>query len=331
MRQADPTGAGSPSRPKVVVYERVDHAAWSYNVERELLAARGVDLVQPADEAELPAAIRDADVVIATGRFLDSAAIGTLQRCVGLICYSIGMNQVDAEAARAAGITVTNCPFCVEEVADQAMTLLLAIERQLLPMVAEERAGDWSLTSPEFRSIRRLRGQTLAIIGAGRIGRQVARRARAFGFRTIANDPFVTPWEVGDPDLPLLPLADALGQADAVVLCASLNPTSRNLMNATTFAQLKPGALLVNIARGGLIDERALADAMRSGRVARAGLDVRATEPLDRANDPLAGLPNLVLTPHMAGGSIEANEDIHGIAASVAIRLLETAGRIVRV
>ncbi len=297
-------------------------------MEEAAFAARGVRLVVPADAAAADVAIRDADIVVACGlRQLDAAAIATLRNAAGILCYSIGMNQVDAEAAKAAGIPVSNVPFCVDEVSDHALTLLLAAERRLILLADAAGSGNWDVAEwPEYRRIRRLRGQTLGIVGAGRIGKLVARKARAFGFRTLANDPYIT--TTGDPELPLLPLHEMLGQADAVVTCASLTPTSRGVMNAAAFAALKPGAIVVNIARGGLIDEVALAAAIRDGRVSVAALDVRSPEPPIPDNDPLAGLPNLILTPHVAGASVEAREDLHTGAATECLEMLAAAGRI---
>jgi len=322
-------GSGTSGRPRVVFFDPDSWVIpWSFDVERAIFAERGVTLVEPRDAAEADQAIRDADIVVASGlRQLDAAAIATLRNCAGILCYSIGMNQVDQEAARAAGIPVSNVPFCVDEVSDHALTLLLAAERRLILLADAAASGNWDVADhPEYLRIRRLRGQTLGIIGAGRIGKLVARKARAFGFRTLAYDPYIT--STGDPELPLLALHDVLGQADAVVTCASLTATSRGVMNEAAFAALKPGAIIVNIARGGLIDEPALAAAMRDGRVSVAALDVRSPEPPIPDNDALAGLPNLILTPHVAGVAVEAREDLHTGAAAECLEMLAAAGRI---
>jgi D-3-phosphoglycerate dehydrogenase / 2-oxoglutarate reductase len=334
MTTAQHAGGGAPAgdsrgQPRVVFYDPVSwQIPWSFDVERAIFAERGVALVEPRDAAEADVAVRDADIVVVAGlRNLDAAAIATLGNCAGILCYSVGMNQVDQVAAAAAGIPVSNVPFCVDEVSDHALTLLLAAERRLILMADSAGSGNWDVVAnPEYLRIRRLRGQTLGIIGAGRIGKLVARKARAFGFRTLAHDPYLT--DTGDPELPLLPLNEVLGAADAVVTCASLTSTSRGIMNEAAFAALKPGAILVNIARGGLIDEPALAAAMRDGRVAVAALDVRSPEPPIPDNDALAGLPNLILTPHVAGASVEAREDLHTGAAKESLEMLAAAGRI---
>ena len=132
----------------------------------------------------------------------------------------------------------------------------------------------------------------------------------------------------GDPQIEMLPLDMVMRQADAVVACADLNPTSRKVVGRSSLDNCRPGTILVNIARGGLVDEEALADAMRDGTIAIAALDVRAPEPPNPDNDPLAGLPNLILTPHMAGASVEARETLHLMTAETSLRLLTAAGRV---
>ena len=328
-----PTGAPSVARPRVVVFDPVTWSIpdWSYEVERGLLEKRGVDLVVPASMAESEAAIRDADVVIACairGR-VEAGHMATMKRAVGIVCYSIGMNQVDHVAAKAAGIPVTNVPFCVDEVSDHAVMLLLMAERRAQTITTRTGNGDWSYAdSPEYIQIHRLRGRTVGIIGTGRIGKQVARKVRVFGYRTLGYDPNVP--DPGDPQLEMGSLETLLAQSDAVITCADLNPTSRHIIREETLDQVRPGTIIVNIARGGLVDERALASAIRRGQVAIAGLDVRDPEPPDPKNDPLADTPpdRLILTPHMAGGSIEARETLHTLTADVALNLLASAGRI---
>jgi D-3-phosphoglycerate dehydrogenase len=301
---------------------------WSFAPEAAALAHRGVDLVVPATEADAEEAIRDADVVIVTGvRRLDAARVAGLRNAVGILCYSIGTDKVDGPAAQAAGIPVRNVPdYCTEEVSDHALALLLAAQRRLLPVAVATR-GSWRLEDRSILGpIRRLRGQTLGVLGAGRIGRLVAGKARAFGFRTIAHDPVVA--DAGDPDLELVDLESLLERADALVLCAALTPASRHVIGRSALARVRAGLILVNVARGGLVDEVALAEALRDGRVGYAALDVRDPEPPDPGSDPLAGLPNVLQTPHVAATSRDAVDDLHRLAARHVLEMLETAGRI---
>ena len=311
--------------PLVVVFDPIP-GDWTFEPERSILGARGVDLVVPESPAEADEAIRCADVVVVTGiRRLDAKRVASLQDPAGILCYSIGMDKVDPSAGEA-GISVRNVPdYCTDEVSDHALALLLAAGRRLVP-IANLTAAKWKLSdrSP-LAPIRRLRGQTLGIVGAGRVGRLVARKARAFGYRTIAHDPLLA--DAGDPELELLPFEMLLRRADAIVLCAALTTGSRGLIGPEALARVKPGLVLVNVARGGLIDEHALAEALGDGRVGYAALDVRDPEPPDPANDPLAGLPNVLQTPHMAATSREAAEDLHRLAAQYILEMLESAGR----
>jgi D-3-phosphoglycerate dehydrogenase len=300
-----------------------------FELTRALLEARGVELASGTDAQERRRLLPEADVAIVLGRdSMTGEDVGTLRNAVGILCYSIGMDKVST-AATVAGIPVRNVPdYCTDEVSDHALTLLLAAERRLGSQLRDMADGGWQTAqqSPEIQRIHRLRGQTLAVIGAGRIGRLVARKARAFGFATLAVDPFLT--ADPDPGFPLRTLPEVLPVADAIVICAALSDASKRLIDHEALDRMKPGVILVNIARGGFIDEPALAAAMRDGRVAVAALDVRDPEPPDPASDVLAGLPNLIATPHTAANSIEGLEDLHRKAAATVIELLEAGGRL---
>lgn len=315
-------------RPRVVIFDPMP-GEWSWAAETRMLGTRGVDLVVPADAAEADEAIRTADAVIVTGvRRLDGDRVAGLERCVGILCYSIGMDKVDGPTAAARGIPVRNVPdYCTDEVSDHGLALLLAAQRRLLPLAVATAAGSWPAGDRSITgSIRRLRGQTLGIVGAGRIGRLVARKAQAFGFRTIAFDPFISASE--DPDLHLVDRDELVRSADAIMLCAAYTPGTPPFITNDTLELVKPGVILVNIARGGHIDELALADALQDGRVAVAALDVRATEPPVRADDPLAGMPNVIVTPHVAATSRDAIDDLHRLAAEYVLDMLQAGQRI---
>lgn len=314
--------------PRVVVLDPIRSMPWDYGRDRAVLAPRGVELVVPDDDASADAAIASADIVIVSGiRRLDSSALARLGRAVGIVCYSVGTDAVDLEAAARLGIPVRNVPgYCTDEVADHALTLLLAAWRRLPRLSARAAAHDWAVhDDPELLAVRRLRGRTLGIVGAGRIGRAVGARARAFGLLTIASDPFVI--DAG-PDLPILGLGEVLERADALVLCAPLVPGTRGIIGREALARARPGLVLVNVSRGGLVDEAALAEALRDGRVAAAALDVRDPEPPRPEADPLTGLPNVLQTPHIAAASQEAGRDLQRMAAEICLELLESAGRL---
>ena len=325
---ATPSRFESGARPRVVVFDPVPGPS-TWGPETAILGSRGVELIVPEDAAAADDAIRTADAVIVTGYGrLDADRVASLERAVGILCYSIGMDKVDGPAAKTAGIPIRNVPdYCTDEVSDHALALLLAAQRRILPFATATAAGGWPNDDRSITgSLRRLRGQTLGIAGSGRIGRLVAAKARAFGFRTVAYDPFIT--AAVDPDLPLVSEDELFATSDAIVVCAAYTPGTPPFISREALARVKPGLILVNISRGGHVDEDALAEAMADGRVAVAALDVRTVEPPDPAADPLSGRPNVVLTPHVAGSSREAVDDLHRLAAEYVLDLLEAGGRI---
>ena len=263
--------------PVVLVHDQLDYLDWQYDIEASILGAAGVRLVVPArvdGDAALPGA---AVVIVHDGPF-GATQMARIERPVGLVCYSVGMDQVDAAAAAAAGIPVRNLPhWATQVVAEHGITLLLAALRRLPVQDAAARTTRWDHRKLiADLGIELFSLQTVGVIGAGRIGQAFAARARGLGFRTIATDP-ASP-DTG-PDLPLVSIDELLATSDAVVVCASLTDTSRGLLDASAFARMRRGASVVNVARGPIVVETALADALRTGHLAFAALDVRQVEP----------------------------------------------------
>lgn len=316
------------SRPIALMLDPISwRREWPYDAERDILAAAGVHLVVPADATEQDLVAPTADVIVTSGMFaVDAARIATFSRCVGILCYSAGRDHVDEAAAAEHGIAVAGVHANADEVADHAMALLLAANRLIVPMSRRTEAGNWDLIeAPEIWQIPHLRGLTLGVVGAGHVGVRVAERARAFGMLTIAATR--RPPATDDPLLPVVPLDQLVATADIIVLAASLTPETRHMFDADLLSRVKPGALLVNVARGGLIDEAALAVALDEGRIRAAALDVRASEP-PGADDPLTGRPDVLQTPHIGGASASVLTDLHRLAAEGALDLLRRAGRL---
>ena len=308
------------SDPTVVVYDPITTIRWSYDVEREALAGKGVRLVLPADLAASRAALPEADVVVTSGHLPDDD-LALMTRCRGIVCYSVGMDGVNASLAAEMGIEVTNLPgYCTEEVSDQAVAMLLALQRLLVPTAAAAARGEWEIRDwDEFYRMRRVRGQTVGVVGVGRIGTRVVEKVRGLDMTAIGHDPFRT-----EAPFPLVSLDELLERSDAVVLCAALTAGSRHVIDAAAIARMRDDAVLVNVARGGLVDEAALAAALRAGRLRGAALDVREVEPTPPDDDPLLGLRNVILTQHVGATSVEAFADIHTIAVE---RILDLLGR----
>lgn len=315
-------------RPQVLLFDPIGWVQdWSYAEEIEALAPLGVDVVIPEDRHARDRCLPDADVVVVSSiDQLTAEHVERLGRCVGILCYSAGTDAVDVEAATRAGIAVGNIRAGTVDVADHAMTLLLAAWRRLPAMISATTAGRWGLDpNPDLRTIPRLEGKTLGIFGAGAIGRAVATRARAFGMFTVAT--YRRP-EVAETELQHVPLERLLADSHALVLTASLNPSTAGIIDAVALATARPGLVLVNVGRGGLIVERDLAQALDDGIVAVAALDVRDPEPPDPSEDLLGGRPNVIQTPHAGGVSIEALSSLHRLASDGIESLLREGGRL---
>lgn len=298
---------------------------WSYAIEAAAFEKRGVRFVVPVDEKERDQIVPTADVIISSSVVpVDPGVISTLRNCVGIVCYGSGKDAVDLAAAEAAGLTVANIQDNAIEVADHAVTLLLALLRRLPEMSRHAADGTWDLRQvPEAWVIPRLSDVTVGVVGVGRAGRRVAELASAFGMTVFGY--YRSPPD--EPPVPHLELMELAARCDALVLCASLNESSRHMIDADVLAAMKPGSVLVNVGRGGLIDEEALIEALDNGPLDRVALDVRASEP-PPADDHLSRRADVIQTPHHAGTSVGSLEALHHGAAAQAIRLLEESGRL---
>ncbi|MEW5987860.1 MAG: phosphoglycerate dehydrogenase [Chloroflexota bacterium] len=218
----------------------------------------------------------------------------------------MGVDNIDVRAATMRGIMVMNTPQANSiATAEQTMALMLAVCRYTAQAHASLAAGEWQRTA--FVGIQLYR-KKLGVIGFGRIGRLVAKRAQSFGMDVLAYDPFVSEEVARELGVTLMDMDDLLANSDFVTLHTSLSPETEHLINAQTISQMKNGAILINAARGKLIDEQALAAALKSGKVKAAGLDVFTEEP--PAGSPLIGLPNVVHTPHLGASTVEAQRDV---------------------
>ncbi len=230
---------------------------------------------------------------------------------------SVGTDRIDLAAAAAASVTVINAPTgSTVAAAEHAMALLLALMRRIPGADASVRRGEWD----RARYVgAELWHKTLGIIGLGKIGREVARRAAAFEMRVIAHDPFLAPGQLPEDVSVLVELPELLAAADVVTVHVTLTSQTRGLIGAEQIAAMKRGAVLVNVARGGLVDEAALSAALHSGHLSGAAIDVFGTEPMALDN-PLRNAPNTILTPHLGASTAEAQERA---GVEMAERLLE--------
>jgi phosphoglycerate dehydrogenase-like enzyme len=306
----------SAAKPLVCV---VDSQAWplltEVEVEREIFAGVAEVELVPLDNPEpLPDALREADgVIVAAVPRISRQTLNLMPRARIIVRNGVGYDNVDAEAARELGIVVANVPdYCTEEVADHTLALALALERRLLAAVADVRSGHW--TWKIGISARRLRGRVFGIVGCGRIGTAVALRAKAFGYRVGYHDPYLpSGHERALGVVRFAALSDLLEAADVVSLHTPLTPETRGLIGAGEMARIKPGALLINTARGPLIQEQAVLAALKAGRLRGLALDVLEREPVFEPE--LGAHPSCLITPHMAFYSDESARESRVFAA----------------
>lgn len=307
-----------------IVITDCDHP--TIEIERAIFTRAGyeVELAQCHTADEVATAGAGAVALLAQYAPITDAVLAALPlvRVVGI--YGASLDNVELPAAARRGLRVVNVPdYGVDEVADHTLGLILALTRGIVGLDRAVHAGTW-----DFRGggeLRRSSSQQVGVIGLGRIGSAVARRALAFRFRVVAADP-TRPAVEG---VRLVELEELLATSDLVCVTTRFDPSTRHLLNAAAFARMKSGAYLVNTSRGGAVDQAALVDALRSGHLGGAALDVLEREPIT-PDDPLLSLPNVVLTPHAAFYSRESLVEMKRRAAeaiTVALADLGPVGR----
>lgn len=312
-----PPEAAQAGAPLVVA---LDDGYAAYDQEEALLHGVGARFaVRPCrgDAAAAAAAARDADVVLVRESPVSRAVIAAMTRCRAVIRYGIGVDNIDQAAARERRIMVANVPdYGIDEVSTQAVALALALARRVCLHDGEVRAGRWS--TGVLEPMYRLRGRTLGLVGYGRIARMTHEKLAGFGFgRVLVHDPLAelpTGVEPASVD-------EICRAADLISLHAPLNAATRHLIDARRLALMRPTAILVNTARGGLVDLDALHAALRAGQLLGAGLDVFDPEPPDPAH-PLFALANVVVTNHIGWYSEESMRELQRKAAEEALRVL---------
>lgn len=290
----------------------------------DTLSAAGLSYVEAhsRDAATIAAAGADATALIVQWAPITAEVMDQLPNLKIISRLGIGVDMVDIDAATARGIAVANTPtYCLEEVATHTLALILAQARGLSRYDAAVRAGQWSAVAAVPMSIRPT-ATTVSVIGYGRIGRMVAASLTAMGFRVVVSDPFLDEAAALAAGVTPMPLADALAAADILTLHAPLTSETRHMLNAASIATMRQGAVVVNTCRGPLIDEEALADALESGHLGGAALDVFAEEPLP-ATSRLRESDRVVLTPHAAWYSPEALADLPVHAARNVVDFLQ--------
>ena len=294
-------------------------------IERRILEPIGAEIIDTRDfsEAEIDAVLRGADAVLFRKLSVTRELIQTLDHCKIICTYAAGFDAIDVEAATERRIMVANTPgYGNDEVADHTLMLLFALTRRLIPQVDALRAAAsdadvraaW--THRPYMPVRRIRGQTLGIIGLGRIGKTVAWKAQGLGLKVVATDPYVPAETAAGLGVPLVPLDELLSTADYVTLHTPLTNETLKIIQTRELSLMKPSAYLINCARGKVVDHASLVAALREGQIAGAALDVVETEPPPVAMlSELLAFPNVIVTPHNAWYSDNSVDDRQRIAA----------------
>jgi D-3-phosphoglycerate dehydrogenase len=279
-----------------------------------------IRMSKSASPEDILAVARDADAILVTYAKLPGELLRQLRRCKAIGRFGLGVDNIDLPVAKELGIAVNYVPdYCLREVSDHAMALLLALARKITFSNKLVQSGRWEV--PPIVPLRRLEGRVLGLIGFGNIPRAVAPKAQAFGLKVITHDPYVSKDVLEKAKVEGVSFDDLLARSDFVSVHAPLMPQTRGLINAAAFSKMKHGACIINTARGPLIEEGALILALDSGRIGGAALDVVATEPLAR-DSQLVGRDNVILTPHTAFYSVEALEELQTKCASDVARVL---------
>ncbi len=306
-------------RIKVLV---TDYAWSTLEPERDILSSIGADLIVAEDESETTFVKHapDVDAILTNWARVSTHVIESAIKCQVIVRYGIGLDNIDVETATRLGITVVNVPtYCLEEVSDHAMALILSLARKIPRLDQEVKKRGWDRNiGPQMY---RLRGQKLGLIGFGKIAQLIVPKAQGFGLQVMAYSPTLTDERVKKFNVQRVDLEKLVITSDFISLNCPLTPQTHHLINAQRLQSMKPTAYLVNTARGDIIDNNALHEALNKGWIAGAGLDVLPEEP-PPPDLNLLDLDNAIITPHAAFWSEESIYDLQVTAAEEVVRVL---------
>ncbi len=309
---------------KVVRVDRISDLRATMVEETKELAKVNAELVgvDCTTEDEIIEAAKDADAILVVAAQITRRVMEASPKCKIIVRYGIGFDTIDVNAATDNGILVVNIPdFCLEEVSNHAITLLLACAKKLAFLNEGTKQGRWAEVKGALAPMGSIYGQTLGLVGCGNIGRMTARKAQCFGLRVLGYDPYLDKSLAKESGITLVSLPELLKESDFISVHTPLNKETRHLMGEKEVKQMKPTAYFINTSRGRVVDEPALIKALQEKRIAGAGLDVFEKEPVDPDN-PLLKMDNVVVTPHSAGYSDAAYERVRVIMLQAAIKVL---------
>lgn len=300
-----------------------DYTFHSLDIEQRILQAAGAQVRAGNDKqvAALKTLVADADAVITQFAPVDAEVIRAMERARVIVRYGIGVDNVDLKAAQERGIPVCNIPdYCIDEVADHTLAFVLSTTRQVVSNTLHIREGKWGMATP-LDQLRTLRDQTVGIVGFGRIGREVAARLGPFKSRRLVFDAFLSVDSVRAAGCEPVTLDELLEQSDIVTLHCPSTPQTKKMLNAESMGRMKRGTIIINLARGDLIDTPSLVAALQSGQISAAALDVCDPEPIP-ADSLLRTLPNVIAASHIASASPKSVRTLRETAAKIAAMAL---------
>lgn len=300
-----------------------DYTFPNLDTEDGILRQAGAELKSENTKeiAALKRIVSDADAVITQFAPINAEVIESMKRARVIVRYGIGVDNVDLDAAKRCGIPVCNVPdYCIDEVADHTLAFLLSLTRQVVPNTLLIRDGKWGLATP-LDQMRTLRDQSVGIVGFGRIGREVAARLAPFKCQRFVFDAFVPEESVRAAGCIPVSLDALLAQSDIVTLHCPSTPQTKKMLRAESIERMKRGAIVINLARGDLVDTESLVHALQSGQLSGAAIDVCDKEPIP-AESPLRTLPNVVAASHIASASPKAVRTLRETAARIAAMAL---------
>ncbi len=304
--------SGERQGPRVLV---TDYAWPTLDPEKEILGRIGASLIvaSTGEEDELVEMAPQADAILTCWKAVSTRTIREAPRCQIISRYGIGLDNIDIPFATEQGVIVANVPaYCLEEVTDQALALLLASARKVVLFDREAKAGRYGMAPG--RPIFRIRGRTLGIVGFGKIGRTLGRKARAFGLKVAAFDPYLDDSSVREHDAEPMDLDRLMEVSDYISIHVPLNAETHHLFSREAFRRMRPEAFLINTSRGAVVDTAALVEALDAGEIAGAGLDVLPQEPPE-PGDPVVLHPKIIITPHTSFYSQESLLELQTTAA----------------
>lgn len=308
---------------KVYVVDSDFFVDYDYAIEKQVIEESGNELILETckNEQDVIDRCKDADVLMTVLVKLNGQVMDACPNLKGLVRYGIGVDAIDIAAASQRGIPVCNfTDYCIPEVATHAFSMILALSRNLPIFTRNVRQGLWS-HGPKGIPMRRASSRTLGLMGFGSIARELCGYAKAMGYHVIAYDPFLPADRFAQMEVQQVSKEELFAQADIISVHTPMTPDTFHMINKDTIAQMKDGVIIINTARGPIICEADLIEALKSGKVAAAGLDVVEFETITTSDHPYASMDNVILSPHAAYDSVESTLDLHRKAANTAVTL----------